>query len=136
MHSTSADTFFYPRVVQIILHLTAIITFATFPGWQKELDEDGEEQQFKSFPSTKMLVIIHVATWAAAFFGFVSALWQHAAAVTATRTVSATMYGIVDARTGPAAIWLVWISEFFNCVGLLGITTIREGIQVLASLVE
>ena len=67
-----------------------------------------------------------------AFCGFISALWQHSAAVSVAKIVSITTYNTVAARTGAAAITLVWLSDFIILIVYLGIVTAKYAIALLA----
>jgi len=94
------------RIAQILLHSILFVALAAFPTWHDE------EVKKSHFFSQSFAVAAQVGGGAAALFGFMSAIWQHAAAVTVKTFISPMTYGMVTSHVGAAAMALGWLSYF------------------------
>lgn len=56
----------------------------------------------------------------AVFFGLISLLWQHTAAVAAATAAQNFAYGFVNSEVGAAAMGLGWASLGSNLISLMG----------------
>ncbi|KAK3361315.1 Ca2+ regulator and membrane fusion protein Fig1-domain-containing protein [Lasiosphaeria ovina] len=107
--------------MQIVLHFIAFIALAAFPSWY----EEPGNPKIDPFPTRSLAYIAQFAAGGAALFGLLSALWQHAAAVTAGAVVSATTYGHVVSHTGTAGVSMAWISYLLLMFSFVYILVMR-----------
>ncbi|KAK0638649.1 Ca2+ regulator and membrane fusion protein Fig1-domain-containing protein [Cercophora newfieldiana] len=113
---------------QIVLHSIALITLAMFDSWHKAAPQG--TGNLDPFPTRSLGLTAQLSSGAAALFGLLSAVWQHAAAVTAGTILSTATYGHVVTHVGAAATTLVWASYFLLMFVFIVILGMR--VQILA----
>lgn len=101
---------------------------ATFPGWHEEEAEDEETGSLtgsiiyiKPFANRPVVQVSVIFGYAAMIMGFISALYQHTAAVTAVTVIKSKTAGAIVAHVGRAATALVWSSAVLNTLVLVGL---------------
>ena len=99
----------------------SIFLLATFPGWHKEVDDDGTEREVKPFPSRPVSLIALAASTLASLLALVSMIWQHTASVAAATTAQHLGYGTVKSAIGPTSLVLGWVGFGAMALGAVGL---------------
>ena len=90
----------------MILHCIVFVALVAFPSWHN----DGAKET--GFSSRSFALTAQVGGGAAALFAFLSAIWQHAAAITVETVVASMAYGSVASHVGKVAMTIGWLTYF------------------------
>jgi hypothetical protein len=103
------------------LSFIAFILLWTLPGWHTETDETGDLIDVKPFPSQQKCSFILLFLGLAVLSLLISAIWQHAAAASATALVKPLSQGQLVSHVGPAAIVLGWMTVLTMMAVFVGV---------------
>ncbi len=124
------------RIVAIILAFICFLLLATFPGWHEEVDEHGEIETRKPFPSRPVSQVALALIFISSIFVLVSVLWQHTASVAATTIAQDLGNGSVKSGVGTTAMILGWFSFALLIIVTIGLLVMILSLQMMARLTD
>ena len=108
-------------ILSIIFAFIATCLLATFPGWHEEVDENGSERDVKPFPSKAAVRVVLVSELMACILAFMSAVWQHVAAIAFSAALGLLSADTLSNRVGAAGMVFGWLGSISLLVGTIGI---------------
>ncbi|KAF7907837.1 hypothetical protein EAE99_011907 [Botrytis elliptica] len=107
--------------ISLPLSLLTLLLLTLIPRWKTDRNPDtNSERQVKSFPSRALSMTLCLISGSASLFAFTSILWQHLAAVTASRFIERMSYGSVVARVGSNAMVIGWLGVLMLWFAFMG----------------
>ncbi|KAF7916434.1 uncharacterized protein EAE98_010733 [Botrytis deweyae] len=107
--------------ISLPLALLTLLLLTLIPRWKTDRNPDtNSERQVKSFPSQALSMILCLISGSAFLFAFTSILWQHLAAVTASRFIERMSYGSAVARVGSNAMVIGWLGVLMLWFAFMG----------------
>ncbi|KAF7904025.1 hypothetical protein EAF00_001359 [Botryotinia globosa] len=107
--------------ISFALTLVTLLLLTLIPRWKTDRNPDtNSERQVKSFPSLALSMALGLISGFAFLFAFTSILWQHLAAVTASRFIERMSYGSVVARVGSNAMVIGWLGVLMLWFAFMG----------------
>ncbi|TGO12597.1 hypothetical protein BTUL_0085g00060 [Botrytis tulipae] len=107
--------------ISLALTLLTLLLLTLIPRWKTDRNPDtNSERQVKSFPSLALSMTLGLISGFAFLFAFTSILWQHLAAVTASRFIERMSYGGVVARVGTNAMVIGWLGVLMLWFAFMG----------------
>ncbi|KAI9755554.1 MAG: hypothetical protein M1815_004868 [Lichina confinis] len=136
--STFKDSIVFPYliIVAIILAFVCFLLLATFPGWHEEIDETGDVEAKKPFPSRAVSQVALAIIFVASIFVLVSVLWQHTASVAATTIAQDLGNGSVKSGVGSTAMILGWFSFALLIIVTIGLLVMILSLRMAAILTD
>lgn len=111
----------FPSYISLVLTLLTLLLLTLIPRWKTDRNPDTDyERQVKSFPSLALSMTLGLISGFAFLFAFTSILWQHLAAVTASRFIERMSYGGVVARVGSNAMVIGWLGVLMLWFAFMG----------------
>ena len=112
------------------------LLLATFPGWHEEIDETGDVEAKKPFPSRAVSQVALAIIFVASIFVLVSVLWQHTASVAATTIAQDLGNGSVKSGVGSTAMILGWFSFALLIIVTIGLLVMILSLRMAAILTD
>ncbi|KAF7907779.1 uncharacterized protein EAF01_005365 [Botrytis porri] len=108
--------------IALPLTLLTLLLLLLIPRWKNRHKprQPASSRQVKAFPSRALSFTICLTSGSAFLFAFTSILWQHLAAVTASRFIERMNYGSVVARVGSTAMVIGWLGVLMLWFAFMG----------------
>ncbi|KAI9820852.1 MAG: hypothetical protein M1832_003485 [Thelocarpon impressellum] len=136
--STFKDSIVFPYliIVAIILAFICLLLLATFPGWHDEVDDHGEIEEKKPFPSRPVSQVALAIIFVSSIFVLVSVLWQHTASVAAATIAQDLGNGSVKSGVGTTAMILGWFGFALLIIVTIGLLVMILSMHAMSQLTD